>query len=300
MDKLSHTQKSGNINQKSLFMTIAAPILWSFGALGIRSVEASSWSIIFYRSIAMSIAVFLLCFVIYKKNVIKVYRNIGRPGLLVSIFLGITTLFYVLSLSKTTVANALLVQGTAPIWATILGIIFLKEKVKILNWLTIIASFIGIIVLVANQGIKIHFLGDIFALITAFGLAAQILIIRKNPHIEMIPIASIGGLIAAIFSLFFKPSFQVNFHDLSILICLGTFQIGLGYILFYRGSKDLPPSLSSLITLLETVLGPIWVLIFLGEKISSNAVIGGLIIIISLVCNTLITTRIPSKTSETK
>jgi len=211
--------------------------------------------------------------------------------MLVSLLLSITTFFYILSLSKTTVANALLLQGTAPIWATIFAAIFLKEKINLLVFLTIIASIFGIFIIIKDNGnigniININnFWGNFFAIITSFGLAFQILIVRKNPHLNLIPATIVGGLIASFLSLFFKPTFFIPTKDLFILFLLGTFQIGLGYILFYRGSKDLPASLSGIITLIETFLGPIWVYLVFNEKISRNTIIGGLIIIISLLLN---------------
>lgn len=276
---------------KYLIMTIFAPILWSLGGLGVRSVQVNPWSIIFTRSISMSISVSILCLFLYKKEFIKQLKNLGLAGFIISFLLGATTFFYILSLYKTTVANALLVQGTAPIWAAIFATLFLHEKFKLPIWLTIFTSFSGMLILVFNKELKIHLIGDFYALITAFGLAFQILFVRKNPDINLIPATIIGGLIAAFFSLFFRPSFNIGFHDTFILILLGTFQIGLGYILFYRGSRYLPTSLTGLITLLETILGPIWVFLVFKEKLASNSLVGGFIILFSLITNTILTAK---------
>ena len=276
---------------KYLVMTTLAPILWSLGGLGVRSVSVNSWTIIFTRSISMSLTVSILCLILYKKNFIVEFKKLGKEGLIISFFLGITTFFYILSLSKTTVANALLVQGTAPIWAAIFATLFLKEKFKLPIWITILTAFIGMMILVFNKDLKIHLLGDFYALLTAFGLAFQILLVRNNPHINLIPATVIGGLFAAFFSLFFKPSFIISYHDLLILLGLGAFQIGLGYILFYRGSRYLPTSLTGLITLLETILGPIWVYLVFKENINQNSLIGGSVILFSLIVNIILTSR---------
>ncbi|MCR4422367.1 MAG: DMT family transporter [Exilispira sp.] len=276
---------------KYLIMTVFAPILWSLGGLGVRAVSVNSWTIIFTRSISMSITISILCLFLYKKNFLVEFKNLGFSGFIISIFLGATTFFYILSLSKTTVANALLVQGTAPIWAAIFATIILKEKFKIPIWITIFCAFIGMLIIVFNKDLKIHLLGDFYALLTAFGLAFQILLVRNNPHINLIPATVIGGLIAAFFSLFFKPSFNSSCHDILILVGLGAFQIGLGYILFYRGSRYLPTSLTGLITLLETILGPIWVYLVFKEKLNPNSLIGGSIILLSLAINTILTAK---------
>lgn len=285
---------------KYLIMTTLAPILWSLGGLGVRSVRVSPWTIIFARSISMSVTISLLCLILYKKDFFKQFISLGIQGLLISIFLGATTFFYILSLSKTTVANALLVQGTAPIWAAIFATFFLKEKFKLPIWITIFTSFFGMLILVFNKDLKLHLLGDFYALITAFGLSFQILLVRKNPHINLIPATVIGGIIAAFFSLFFKPSFSISMHDGLILLGLGAFQIGLGYILFYRGSRYLPTSLTGLITLLETILGPIWVYLAFNEKLSSNSLLGGSIILLSLIFNTILTAKYEKKNNKNK
>ncbi|MCX8057961.1 MAG: DMT family transporter [Spirochaetes bacterium] len=298
----------GKINIKDLFITIFAPILWSLGGPGIRLVSVSPWTIIFFRSISMSITIFFFIIMFYRKNCFKVFKDLGIEGTWVSILLALTTFFYVLSISKTTVANALLLQGTAPIWATLFGYILLKEKINFSIILSLFFSFFGIILILFNKNetsllanLNENFfsfdnffkatlsgknlLGNIFALITGFCLAGQILIIRKNPTINLIPATVVGGLFAAILSLFFRPEFYIKFKDFTILLFLGAIQIGLGYILFYRGSKNLPVNLSSLITLLETLLGPLWVFLIFGEYISKNTIIGGIIILISLIIN---------------
>lgn len=282
--------------KRSVIFTILAPILWSLGGVGIRSLTVNSWTIIFYRSIFMSLTIFLFLIFYYKKNSIKFILSIGINGLFLSLLLAFTTFFYVLSISKTAVANALLLQGTAPIWATLLGYFVLKEKINILNFLTIILSFVGIIIIIIGNEINLskdfinlnnfnYLLGNFYALITGFGLAGQILIVRKNPNLNLIPSTIFGGLIACFLSIFFKPTFVISVKNLLILFLLGTFQIGLGYILFYKGSKNLPAYLSGLITLIETVLGPIWVFIFFKEMVSLKVVIGGIIILISIVLN---------------
>jgi len=276
---------------KYLIMTLFAPILWSLGGLGVRSVSVSSFTIIFARSISMSLSVSILCLILYKKEFFNLFKKLRLPGLLISFFLGATTFFYILSLSKTTVANALLVQGTAPIWAAIFATVLLKERFKLPIWITIFTAFLGMVILVINKDFAFHLLGDFYALITAFGLAFQILLVRKNPDINLIPATIIGGIFAAFFSLFFKPSLSISLKDGIILLLIGTFQIGLGYILFYSGSRYLPTTLTGLITLLETILGPIWVFLAFGEKISHNSLVGGIIILLSLIINTILTAK---------
>jgi drug/metabolite transporter (DMT)-like permease len=107
----------------------------------------------------------------------------------------------------------------------------------------------------------------------------------------MIPAVCLAALICSVATGLMVDVSQISIRDISILAFLGTFQLGLGFCLFVTGSRHLPSAQSGLITLLEAVLGPFWVWIFLGELPSQGGFIGGVIVVTSLVTHTIYTSQ---------
>ncbi len=81
---------------------------------------------------------------------------------------------------------------------------------------------------------------------------------------------------------FTHPS-TVTAHDLTFLVLLGVGQVGLGLAFLTVGARLIPAAEVALITLLEIVLGPLWVWIVLGERPALIAVIGGVVVVLAVV-----------------
>ncbi len=282
--------------RRSLLITAAAPLCWSIGGLGIRIVTTNIWETVFWRAFFMGLTVLIFLILRDQRRFLKSFKRSGIPGVAAGVFLAMSMIFYVNSLSYTTVANALVLQGTAPLFAALFGLFLLRERVGVRTGLAVVIVMISMLAMVSDSLVTGTLLGDIFALGNAVSLASYIIVVRRTREINLIPAICLAGFISAIVALPLMTTFTISAHDLSILATLGAVQVGLGSCLFVIGSRNLQPAQSGLLTLLETILGSLWVWIFIGEQPTTIALISGVIIVITLALHTIFDSRL-SKSS---
>lgn len=215
------------------------------------------------------------------------YRTLLQ-GIWVSIFISLSLTFYVFSLSNTTVADSLLIQGTAPILIVLMGWIILGENLKRVTVAGLIGVAAGISIIMIPSLERGGLSGNIYGLIKALAFASGTIAIRKRRSVAMLPAVTIAAAITTLFSTFFVPDFRIELRSLLILAYLGCFQTGIAFLLYSSWSGKLSPSVTGLIVILEAVLGPIWVWIFLSEQPPDTTLLGGALIIFTLVAHTLI------------
>lgn len=278
--------------RSGLVMSVSGALLWSIGGLGIRSVQAGPWRIVFWRSLFMTATVFIYVLVRYRSRTLKAFWCIGLEGLAVGGCLAAAFMFYVMAIVHTAVANALILQGTAPFFAALLGWWFLKEKVSWVTFLLIGLAIGGAIIMLSGSVGSIMLVGDLFGLGIALVFSISIVIVRGTREIDMVPAACIGGIISVVVAFFMSGGrISVVQHDLAILAFLGVVQLGIAFCLFLSGSRHLPPAESGLIVLLETVVGPMLVWFFIGESLTTHAIIGGIAIVGVLIVHPIALSR---------
>ncbi len=252
----------------------------SFGGLIVKSFEgATLWQILFWRSIFFSIAVLIFLLITHKKNIFNSFYQSGFPGLIGGLILSLGYCGYVFAMYNTTVANTNFIIQTQTIFLAIFGYIFLKEKISKLTLFSIILAFIGIILMVGNSLSPGQTSGNIAAFIMPISFATLILIVRKFPDIDMIPLQFVAGIGAIIIGYLFSTKIIISSHDIFLGFLAGFFQVGLGFIFITIGARSTPSALVGIIMLTEAVLGPLWAWLFANENPPLVVLFGGVIII---------------------
>ena len=270
-----------------LIIKIPGPILiflgaccLSFGGLIVKSFEgATLWQILFWRSIFFSIAIVIFLLITHKKNIFNSFYKSGFPGLIGGLILSLGYCGYVFAMYNTTVANTNFIIQTQTIFLAVFGYIFLKEKISKLTLFSIIFAFIGIILMVGNSLSPGQTSGNIAAFIMPISFATLILIVRKFPDIDMIPMQFVAGIGAIIIGYLFSTKLIISSHDIFLGFLAGFFQVGLGFIFITIGARSTPSALVGIIMLTEAVLGPLWAWLFANENPPLVVLIGGTIII---------------------
>ena len=276
---------------KALLLTALAPVLWSTGGIGIRMVDVSAGTILFYRSLFMTLALFSWILYTGRKRPGSEVKTQLRHSVPVAFFFALSLIFYIYSVQNTTIADSLLLQGTAPIFIVLLGWIVLRERLKGVTIVALVMVTGGITVIML-QSLKTGGLsGNIFGLIKALAFAAGTIVIRADKSAGLLPATTFAAFLSTLFALTLGPSLRVDLYTLGILAYLGIFQVGIGYIFFVRWSGKLRSSQTGLLVILEAVLGPVWPWIFLGERPFALTFVGGAIIIAALIIHTLMYPR---------
>jgi len=258
----------------------------SFGGLIVKSFEgANLWQILFWRQTFFAIIVALYLIVTYKKNFFKSFYNFGLSGFIGGIFLGIGFVAYVFSMYTTTVANTNFIITTETIFLAVFGYFFLKEKINLITFISIVLGMSGVLLILGNS-LSIQsseqFIGNIVAFIMPISFAILVIVIRKYPSVDMVPAQFIAGVFAAIIGYFIAGKLSISLHDLFLASLAGFFQIGFGFIFITIGSQTTPSAVVGVLMLTEAVFGPLWAWLFINEVPPVSVLVGGGIIVFSI------------------
>ena len=255
----------------------------SFGGLIVKSFQgANLWQILFWRSIFFILVVSIFLILTYRKKVFTAFISSGIPGLIGGLILSTGFCGYVFAMYNTTVANTNFIIQTQTIFLAIFGYLFLKEKVSKLTLVSIILAISGIILMVGTSLSPGQMSGNIAAFIMPVSFAILILIVRKYPTVDMVPLQLIAGIFAMMVGYLVAGKIMISFYDIFLGFLAGFFQLGFGFILITIGARRTPSALVGIIMLTEAVLGPMWAWIFINEQPPLMALIGGSVVIIAV------------------
>ena len=259
----------------------------SWGGLLIREWDGDDiWQILFWRSSFFNSTLILFLYLIYKQEAVSIIKKSGFPGVLGGLAMAIGFTAYVFAMNKTTVANVLFIISTQTIWLALFGYLFLKEKINLKTFLSIVLAMLGILVMIGGSLNTGSMLGNLAALFVPINFAFLILLIRKYPNLDLVPALFFGGFIIMFFSFFMTETIVVSKHNLIVGFLLGSFQHAFGFVCIVIGARSTPAVVVGLLMLVETLLGPFWVWVFLSEIPPMSVFIGGSIIILAVILKT--------------
>ena len=258
----------------------------SFGGIIVKSFEgANEWQILFWRQVFFSVVVALYLLMVYKKNFFRSFYISGLPGLVAGLFLAVGFSAYVFAMYHTTVANTLFIITTETIFLALFGYIFLKEKISLITFISIILGMSGVLLIIGSSlstQTSSQFLGNIVAFIMPLSFAVLIIIVRKYPKVDMVPSQFTAGVFASLIAYVVADKLYISPHDLFLGFLAGTFQIGFGFIMITVGSKTTPAAVVGILMLTEAVFGPLWAWLFINEIPPTSVIAGGGIIIFAI------------------
>ena len=274
--------------QKGSLLAFVGVMFITPDSLFIRLASIETWSLLFYRGAIPFITVLLSLLIIYKSNFFKIFLSTGYPGIAYSITFALTNITFIISIQNTNVANTLVMVALAPMLSAILGLIFLKENPERKTWIAIIITTFAAIYIFYDSVQIGNFLGDIFGLITALGLAVGAVIIRSAKNRNLVPSAVVGKLFVAIIAFFFVESFELSNKDLIIVPAMCILCVAIPFVLVTIAPRFITAAEVNLFFLLETILGPIWVWMVIKEQPTLETIQGGLIIILTIAIHSVL------------
>ena len=256
----------------------------SWGGFVIRSFEeASVWQILLLRSFFFMMALIIFLIITYKKNTIRVLKDAGFAGLLGGFVMSLSFIAFVVAMTNTSVANVVFIISTQTMFLAIFGYFYLKEKVSLVSFISILLAMSGITIMVGDSLTSGSFFGNLVALAIPINFSILVMIIRKNKNLDMVPAIFYSGIFSVIYGLILSESFVFTSHDILMGFFLGVPQLAFGFICITIGSRSTSSATIGLLMLSETICAPIWVLLFLNEIPPVSTLIGGLIIIIAII-----------------
>lgn len=263
-------------NKDGSKLIFIAAVMWSFAGLGAKLMSWNALSIACVRGFIASITIFL-----FRK---KTKLTLNSSTILASISLLLTTTLFMSANKMTTSANAIVLQYTSPIFILILSVIFLKYKPKFVDYIAISLTLVGISLFFVDQLETGRWLGDLVALLSGLAFAG-VFFANRLPKANPMDASLIGNMMSLLlfpFLMFDQNFLSFKTTDLIVIVLLGVFQLGIPYILFSLGIKRTEAIKSSIISTIEPILNPIWVFLFLNELPGILSLIGGFIVLATI------------------
>jgi len=262
------------------FLIFLGALTLSFGGLLVKSFEgATLWQILFWRSLFFCLVIIIFLSITYKKKLFTSIKVSGFPGLIGGIILGLGFFGYVFAMYNTTVANANFIIQTQTLFLAIFGYIFLKEIISKITLFSIILAISGITLMLGDDLSSGKMLGNLIAFLMPISFAVLIIIVRKYPKVDMIPLQLIAGIVAMIIGYLMSGRIDISYHDIFLGFVAGFFQLGFGFIFITIGARTTPSAAVGIIMLSEAIFGPLWAWMFINEKPSLIVLIGGSIVL---------------------
>ena len=219
------------------------------------------------------------------RGVVRAFASMGRAELVVAVLTAIASGTFIIALNHTTVANVLFMQAVAPIAAALIAWVTLHESVSRRTAIAMAVALAGVGLMVGGPGAS-HGLGVGLSVVMTLAFAVAVVITRHRRDISMAPAICLSQVLVAIVASPFAHPGSVDAHDLALILALGIGQMGLGLAFLTIGARLIPAAEVALITLLEVVLGPLWVWLALSERPSAATLVGGAVVMGAVVLQT--------------
>ena len=260
----------------------------SWGGLIVRTFETSSaWNILLLRSFFFFLGVSIFLLINYKKDTFKVIKKSGFPALLGGFTMSFSFVAFVFAMVNTSVANVVFIISTQTMFLAIFGFFYLKEKVSLISFISIVLAMSGITIMVGDSMSSGTLFGNLIALVIPISFSVLVMIVRKNSNLDMVPAIWYASIFTIIYGAVMVESFNFTHHDIFMGFLLGVPQLTFGFICITIGSRTTQSVTVGLLMLSETVCAPLWVWLFINEIPPLSVFIGGSIIILAVIIKSL-------------
>jgi len=270
----------------------------SFVGLLMRLIEsADGFQILFFRSISLTLMVGVVACLKRRTSPAAFLRSLDRNDLWMGLALSLAFLSYVFAMLQTSVASTLFILTAAPFLAALIGWVWIGETPQRVAWLAMAAATLGVGLMIGDGLGSGRTLGNVIALISAVLFALMLVLARRSGKADVLGGTFLGGVLAGLLAMVaafaFGKGLLVTPADLALTLFMGAFTIGIGIAFVTWGTPFVPAAEVGLLVLIESVLGPVWVWVFLNEAMTPIEMLGGGIVLAAVASLALAGTKQP-------
>jgi drug/metabolite transporter (DMT)-like permease len=285
----AETQAAPTAIRQGLLLSITGATLLSFETLLLRLVTVDVWSVLWWRGIFVGAAV-ALYLLLSRRSLSFLDLQRWAEGLAVLAY-AFSIICFVSAIQHTSVANTLVIGSAAPFMASFLSWIFLRERPPATTWIVAVMLVAGLFVIFFDSLQTDHLFGDVCALGYASFLGAYFVALKRCRPEALFPVIGYGGLFSAALAWSYASPVATSGTDMMFLALLGVLVVPLATLLLARGTQHLAAPDVTLIMMLETILGPIWVWLAMGETPDRATFAGGALIIATVIAHAYLSAR---------
>ena len=273
-----------NSHLKGLLIAFFGIVILAPDAVLVRLADSDSWTVLFWRGIFFASGIIVILLITYRSKAVNELINIGKGGVLIGLLTALGGTSFILAIHYTSIAKTLVIISISPIMVAIISLIMLKEKPALYTWLSMIIVFVGIYIVMAGDKSGMNLMGNLFALTSVIVGGFSFTLLRKYKNVNMVPAMAVNGITIAFIGLIFADSLVLSSQ--SMLYILGSgIVLAVSFSLITIAPQYIPAPEVAMFFPLGTVLGTLIAWIVIKEQPSSNALIGGSIVIVTLFCH---------------
>jgi drug/metabolite transporter (DMT)-like permease len=276
--------QSSQRRRGQIYVALAA-VAWSTAGVLQRQLTLDTSTQVFGRAVFAALALLAYVAVVERGGVARAFRSVGLAGVAVALCVATAAGSFISALNHTGVARVLFILAVSPVLAALLARVTLGEPISRRTAWTMALALAGVAIMLGAPG-EGDVAGDALAFLAALAFAVMVVITRWRRDVSMAPATCLSQVILVVVFLPFATPGEIHGDDLGWLATLGIGQIGLGFALLTVGARLIPAAQVGLITLLEVVLGPLWVWLALDERPSTLTLVGGAIVIAAIALQT--------------
>jgi drug/metabolite transporter (DMT)-like permease len=278
------SEEAGRRRRGQIYVALAA-VAWSTAGVLQRQLTLDTSTQVFGRAAFAGVALLGYVAIVERGQVLRGFKSVGGAGIAVALCVAIASGSFIGALNHASVARVLFILAVAPVLAALLAWATLGEPISRRTALAMVVALCGVAVMLGAPG-EASLTGDGLAFVAALAFSVMIVITRWRHEVSMAPATCLSQAILVVAFLPFATPGEISGDDLAWLAALGIGQIGLGFALLTIGARLIPAAQVGLITLLEVVLGPVWVWVALDERPGTLTLVGGTIVIAAIVLQT--------------
>jgi drug/metabolite transporter (DMT)-like permease len=257
--------------RRGVLLVLIATVLWSLAGLFARLLtHLDVWTVMGWRALLGAASIATVGLIEWRSGRLDNPLGFGALSPISA---------YTASVMTTTIADVMVIYATMPFVAAAMGFLVNGERVTARTLVASSLALIGILIMVASGLGSGRLLGQALSMLMTLAFAGMIVLQRRQPGASIIVVNCLGAIGSGIFGLANSPLQSISLQDFAILFVFGLTTIGLAFVLFMEGAKFIPSAEAGLISLLDVVLGPLWVFIAFGENPGLATIIGGAIVL---------------------
>lgn len=279
LNRLSSMNKLTS-RQRGLIITFLGVLIITPDALLLRLVEADHWTTMFWRGLFSVISLLAMNMILEKKSPLKSITSLPKAGFFCGLFFAISNICFVISITHTNAANTLVILASMPFIAAVLSVLVFRKNLPVKTWLSIAVAMTGIAIVFWGRIGGGNTFGDVFAFGSALSLASTLVILSIQSRVNSVVAIAVGSAVSSLVGLGMGgiPE-MISLSDLGFLLLNGGIVIPLAMGMITYGPKLISASEVSILMLLETILGPVWVWLVLNEQPHHQTFYGGVLVV---------------------
>ena len=256
----------------------------------VKLAYSDSFTILFWRGLFLTLSILIILLISYRSSALNQIKSIGKEGLLIGCLTGFGGSTFILAIHYTTLAKTLVIISASPIMVALVSFILLGEKPRLLTWIAMLIVFSGIYIVMSGDASGLNLKGSLFALasVTSGGFAFTLL--RKYKEVNMVPAMAINGLFITFVGLFFADSLSLSSQAMTYIV-ISSVLVAISFSLITIAPRYIPAPEVAIFFPMGTVIGTVLAWLILKEELSSTAVFGGIVVIVTLFIHSIYSAR---------